>query len=162
MSARAPVMAFLAASLAVVSTTACGPKKIEVRPADDLYKEAREFHQDQSYAAAIDAYKQLLDNYPLDPRTEEIELAVARAHYADGAYVESIAGNTITVGDIGGAAAVPEPSRALLALAGRCCAILRAQFRRHPALRAAVDDQNVHSPRSGRPCDSDADVTDAQ
>jgi hypothetical protein len=31
------------------------------------------------------------------------------------AYVESIAGNSITVGDIG---AVPEPSRALLALAG--------------------------------------------
>ncbi len=84
-------MAFVAASLAVLSTAACSPKKIEVRPADDLYKEAQEFHQDGAYTAAIDAYKQLLDNYPLDPRTEEIELAMARAHYADGAYVESIA-----------------------------------------------------------------------
>ena len=91
MSVRAPAIAFLAASLAVLSTVACGPKKIEVRPADDLYKDAKEFHQDGAYTAAIDSYKQLLDNYPLDPRTEEIELAMARAHYADGAYVESIA-----------------------------------------------------------------------
>lgn len=88
---RLPAIACLAASVAVFSTAACGPKKIEVRPADDLYEEAKQFHQDQAHAAAIEGYKQLLDNYPLDPRTEEIELAVARAHYADGAYVESIA-----------------------------------------------------------------------
>jgi outer membrane protein assembly factor BamD len=91
MSVRAPALAILAASLAVFTTTACGPKKIKVRPADDLHQDAREFHQDESYTAAIDTYKQLLDNYPLDPRVEEIELAMARAHYADGAYPESIA-----------------------------------------------------------------------
>lgn len=40
----------------------------------------------------------------------------------NSAYVESIAGNTITVGDVG---AVPEPSRALLALAGFGAVTLR-------------------------------------
>ena len=41
--------------------------------------------------------------------------ATAKALTFNSAYIESVAGNTITVGDIG---AVPEPSRALLALAG--------------------------------------------
>jgi len=48
--------------------------------------------------------------------------ATAKALTINSAYVESVAGNTITVGDIG---AVPEPSRALLALAGLGAAALR-------------------------------------
>jgi hypothetical protein len=48
--------------------------------------------------------------------------AAAKALTFHSAYVESVAGNTITVGDIG---AVPEPSRALLALAGLGAAALR-------------------------------------
>lgn len=48
--------------------------------------------------------------------------ASAKALTINSAYVESVAGNTITVGDIG---AVPEPSRALLALAGLGAAALR-------------------------------------
>ena len=48
--------------------------------------------------------------------------ATAKALTFHSAYVESVAGNTITVGDIG---AVPEPSRALLALAGLGAAGLR-------------------------------------
>lgn len=48
--------------------------------------------------------------------------ASAKALTFNSAYVESVAGNTITVGDIG---AVPEPSRALLALAGLGAAALR-------------------------------------
>lgn len=48
--------------------------------------------------------------------------ATAKALTFNSAYVESVAGNTITVGDIG---AVPEPSRALLALAGLGAAALR-------------------------------------
>ena len=48
--------------------------------------------------------------------------ATAKALTINSAYVESVAGNTITVGDIG---AVPEPSRALLALAGLGAAGLR-------------------------------------
>jgi len=48
--------------------------------------------------------------------------ATAKALTFHSAYVESVAGNTITVGDIG---AVPEPSRALLALAGLGAAALR-------------------------------------
>ena len=48
--------------------------------------------------------------------------ASAKALTFHSAYVESVAGNTITVGNIG---AVPEPSRALLALAGLGAAALR-------------------------------------
>lgn len=48
--------------------------------------------------------------------------ATAKALTFHSAYVESVAGNTITVGNIG---AVPEPSRALLALAGLGAAGLR-------------------------------------
>jgi hypothetical protein len=48
--------------------------------------------------------------------------ATAKALTFHSAYVESVQGNTITVGDIG---AVPEPSRVLLALAGLGAATLR-------------------------------------
>lgn len=48
--------------------------------------------------------------------------AAAKELTFNSAYVESVAGNTITVGDIG---AVPEPSRALLALAGIGAVALR-------------------------------------
>jgi MYXO-CTERM domain-containing protein len=48
--------------------------------------------------------------------------ASAKALTFNSAYVESVAGNTITVGDVG---AVPEPSRALLALAGFGAVALR-------------------------------------
>jgi MYXO-CTERM domain-containing protein len=48
--------------------------------------------------------------------------ATAKAVTFNSAYVESVAGNTITVGDVG---AVPEPSRALLALAGFGAVALR-------------------------------------
>ena len=48
--------------------------------------------------------------------------ASAKALTINSAYVESVVGDTITVGNIG---AVPEPSRALLALAGLGAAALR-------------------------------------
>jgi MYXO-CTERM domain-containing protein len=48
--------------------------------------------------------------------------ATAKELTFHSAYVESVAGNTITVGDVG---AVPEPSRALLALAGFGAVALR-------------------------------------
>ena len=48
--------------------------------------------------------------------------ATAKELTFHSAYVESVPGNTITVGDVG---AVPEPSRALLALAGFGAVALR-------------------------------------
>jgi MYXO-CTERM domain-containing protein len=48
--------------------------------------------------------------------------ATAKALTINSAYVESVANTPITVGDIG---AVPEPSSALLALAGVGAAALR-------------------------------------
>jgi MYXO-CTERM domain-containing protein len=50
--------------------------------------------------------------------------ATAKAVTFNSAYVESVAGTTITVGDTG-VSAVPEPSRALLALAGFGAVALR-------------------------------------
>ena len=48
--------------------------------------------------------------------------ATAKSLTINSAYVESVVGNSITVGDVG---AVPEPSRALLALAGFGAVALR-------------------------------------
>jgi outer membrane protein assembly factor BamD len=70
---------------------ACGSSKAPVRPADDLYTEGQQNHQEEYYDAAVENYKQLLDNYPLDPRAEEIELKIAQAHYANESYPEAIA-----------------------------------------------------------------------
>ena len=55
--------------------------------------------------------------------------ATAKALTFNSAYVESVAGNTITVGDTGISAA-PEPSRALLALAGLAGVALRRRRKR--------------------------------
>jgi outer membrane protein assembly factor BamD len=78
----------------LLAATACGSSKPPVRPADDLYSEAREYHDKEYHDAAIEDYKQLLDNYPLDPRAEEIELMIAQSHYANESYPEAIAAFT--------------------------------------------------------------------
>src|SRR6185295_7374416 len=71
--------------------SACGSRKPPLKPADDLYSAGSEFHEKEYYDAAIEQYKLLLDNYPLDPRAEEIELKIAQAHYKNEAYPEAIA-----------------------------------------------------------------------
>ena len=88
----APTIRVLAASIAVSCLlAACGGTTAQVKPADDIYAAANSAHEDESYSLAIEQYKMLLDQYPLDPRAEEIELKIAKAHYADESYPEAIA-----------------------------------------------------------------------
>jgi outer membrane protein assembly factor BamD len=83
--------AALAGALALLLVSACGSSKPVVKPADELYATGREYHDEEYYDAAIEQYKQLLDNYPLDERAEDIELRIAQAHYANESYPEAIA-----------------------------------------------------------------------
>jgi outer membrane protein assembly factor BamD len=81
----------LAALLALVLASACGSSKQVVLPADDLYRAGTQYEQEEYFDAAIDQYKLLLDNYPLDDRAEEVELRIAKVHYANESYPEAIA-----------------------------------------------------------------------
>ncbi|HZR83204.1 MAG TPA: outer membrane protein assembly factor BamD [Candidatus Binatia bacterium] len=75
----------------LVLAAACGSSKPVVKPADDLYQSARDHEQNEYYDSAIEDYKTLLDNYPLDERAEEVELSIAQDHYKNEAYPEAIA-----------------------------------------------------------------------
>jgi outer membrane protein assembly factor BamD len=86
--------ALAAALLASGIAAGCSSTKTPARPADDLYGAAKEDQEKESYELAINEYKELLDNYPLDPRAEEVELLIAQAHYANKAYPEAIAAFT--------------------------------------------------------------------
>ena len=83
----APVV--LAAILA--GLCGCGPDIVEVAPADDIYAAATKDFEDEDYSAAVQRYRQFLDHYPLDPRTQEVEYRIAEAHYRDESYAEAIA-----------------------------------------------------------------------
>lgn len=89
--ARFGVPATVGLCLASLAIAACGPSTIVVPPADDLYQSASESHETGGKRAAIDTWKQLLDQYPLDPRAEEIELKIADAYYEERLYPEAIA-----------------------------------------------------------------------
>lgn len=68
----------------------CAREIIEVAPADDIYAAATKDFEDGQYGAAILRYRQFLDHYPLDPRTQEVEFRIAQAHYRDESYAEAI------------------------------------------------------------------------
>jgi outer membrane protein assembly factor BamD len=94
MPASAPTRArtaALACALTALVASACGSSKQVAKPADELYDTGKQYQQEEYHDAAIEQYKQLLDHYPLDPRAEEVELAIAQAHYANEAYPEAIA-----------------------------------------------------------------------
>ncbi len=91
MIAAAPKRFALLTAIAALVAAGCGASRPAVQPADDLYASARQFHEEGLHEAAVDHYKLLLENYPLDPRSQEVELAMAQAHYAAEAYPEAIA-----------------------------------------------------------------------
>src|SRR5215475_438840 len=86
----APTRVAIALPIALL-VAACGSSKPPLKPADDLYSSGREFDENGYYDSAITDYKQLLDNYPLDDRAEEIELRIADDHYKNKSYPEAIA-----------------------------------------------------------------------
>jgi|SoiMethySBSTD1v2_1073268.scaffolds.fasta_scaffold137508_3 outer membrane protein assembly factor BamD len=90
--ARRPGYALLA--LIVAALAGCGPKVIEVAPADDIYAAATKDFEDEEYTAAVGRYRQFIDHYPLDPRTQEVEYRIAQSLYRDENYPEAIAAFT--------------------------------------------------------------------
>ncbi len=75
----------------VAGLVGCGQDVVDVAPADDIYAAATKDFEDEEYGAAVQRYRQFLDHYPLDPRTQEVEYRVAQAHYRDESYAEAIA-----------------------------------------------------------------------
>jgi outer membrane protein assembly factor BamD len=84
-------LAALALGLIGLLGLGCAQGVIEVAPADDIYAAATKDFEDGQYGAAVQRYRQFLDHYPLDPRTQEVEYRIAQAHYRDESYAEAIA-----------------------------------------------------------------------
>jgi len=59
--------------------------------AKEYYNQADEAFTKEKYSAAVDYYRDLLDQYPLNPYAEEAQLKVAYSYYLEKKYVEAIA-----------------------------------------------------------------------
>jgi outer membrane protein assembly factor BamD len=86
----APVVLAMIVAGSVAGLMGCSPDVVEVAPADDIYAAATKDFEDEDYGAAVQRYRQFLDHYPLDPRTQEVEYRIAQAHYRDESYAEAI------------------------------------------------------------------------
>jgi outer membrane protein assembly factor BamD len=73
----------------LVLVAACGSKS--KLSADEYYKQASEAFAKKNYEAAVNQYKDLLDQYPFDNHAEEAELRIAESHYKNKHYPEAIA-----------------------------------------------------------------------
>jgi outer membrane protein assembly factor BamD len=72
-------------SLLVASCSAPPPP-----PEDELFREASLALEDESYKAAIESYKKLLEEYPFSDKAEIASLNIAYGHYLTGDYIEAI------------------------------------------------------------------------
>ena len=77
--------------VALVATAGCGSSTKPKLSADAYYTEASDAFAKRNYDVAANHYKELLDQYPFDPRSEEAELHIATAHYKSHHYAEAIA-----------------------------------------------------------------------
>jgi outer membrane protein assembly factor BamD len=77
--------------VALVATAGCGSTTKPKLSADAYYTEASDAFAKRNYDVAANHYKELLDQYPFDPRAEEAELHIATAHYKSHHYAEAIA-----------------------------------------------------------------------
>lgn len=59
--------------------------------AKDYYTRANEAFATENFGTAADQYRELLDQYPLNPYAEESQLKIAYAYYLDKKYTEAIA-----------------------------------------------------------------------
>jgi outer membrane protein assembly factor BamD len=81
-----------ALAVALVALVGCASfRKKPIIPPEKLWSEAESAFHDEAYEVAVDRYKKLLDQHPFDPRAEEAELKIARAHYLSQRYAEAIA-----------------------------------------------------------------------
>jgi len=59
--------------------------------AKEYYNQADEAFTQEKFSTAVDYYRDLLDQYPLNPYAEEAQLKVAYSYYLEKKYVEAIA-----------------------------------------------------------------------
>jgi outer membrane protein assembly factor BamD len=59
--------------------------------AKEYYNQANEAFTQEKFSTAVDSYRDLLDQYPLNPYAEEAQLKVAYSYYLEKKYVEAIA-----------------------------------------------------------------------
>jgi len=77
--------------VAIVAIAGCGSSTKPKLSADAYYKDASDAFAKRNYDVAATHYKELLDQYPFDPRAEEAELKIATAQYKSHHYPEAIA-----------------------------------------------------------------------
>lgn len=69
-----------------------GCSSIEKRPsAKEYYSQANEAYSEENFTTAVDSYRDLLDQYPLNPYAEEAQLKIAYSYYIEKKYAEAIA-----------------------------------------------------------------------
>jgi outer membrane protein assembly factor BamD len=59
--------------------------------AKEYYNQANDAFTREDFSRAVDSYRELLDQYPLNPYAEEAQLKVAYSYYLGKKYVEAIA-----------------------------------------------------------------------
>ncbi|HYD46722.1 MAG TPA: outer membrane protein assembly factor BamD [Terriglobales bacterium] len=83
---RAPVACLVV--LIAVASAGCSAKK--QLTADQFFHQANDDFRSGAYTLAIDNLRNLLDQHPFSPYTEEAELKIGHAHYLDGDYLSAI------------------------------------------------------------------------
>src|SRR5919106_6724339 len=58
--------------------------------AKEYYTKANEAFVEESFSLATEQYRELLDQYPLNPYAEEAQLKIAYSYYLDKQYAEAI------------------------------------------------------------------------
>lgn len=75
--------------VAFAALAACSAKPKMV-PSGDLWKDANEAYDLESYELAVEQYKMLLDQYPFDANAEEAELRIGYAYFLAERYDEAL------------------------------------------------------------------------
>ena len=76
------------AALLLLGGCAASEKRLSAK---EYYTQANEAFGHEDFATAADQYRDLLDQYPLNPYAEEAQLKIAYAYYLDKKYAEAVA-----------------------------------------------------------------------
>ena len=76
------------AALLLLGGCAASEKRLSAK---EYYTQANEAFAHENFATATDQYRDLLDQYPLNPYAEEAQLKIAYAYYLDKKYAEAVA-----------------------------------------------------------------------
>src|SRR5215470_2698215 len=76
----------------LIASSGCAAKK--QLSAEEYYDKASNDFETGAYQAAVEQYRQLLDQYPFSEYSEEAELKIGHAHYLNRSCPEAIAAFT--------------------------------------------------------------------